>query len=109
MKKSMMILFAPVALIGSMLFSASTFAQSPNCAYPSNYGFSNSTHGINHRQDNEHSRIRQGLYSGQLTQAEATRLKAEQRNIELQKLNAKRDGFVTPAERARIRAEQERA
>jgi hypothetical protein len=64
---------------------------------------------VNRRQNRQHRRIRQGVRSGQLTRAEAARLRREQARIAAQKRAARRNGRVSPAERARLRREQNRA
>lgn len=64
---------------------------------------------INQRQANQHARIRQGVKSGELTHAEASKLRSEQRDIKADKQAAKADGKVTPAERRQIRQDQNKA
>lgn len=64
---------------------------------------------VDQRQDNQRARIRDGVKSGELTKREAARLRAEQRGISAEKQMAKADGVVTPAERAGLRRDQNRA
>ena len=64
---------------------------------------------VTERQENQKARINEGVASGQLTKGEAARLRAEQRKIRAEKRMAKADGVVTPAERAKLRRDQNRA
>ncbi len=64
---------------------------------------------VNQRQRNQQARIHKGVKNGQLTHREARRLEAQQRKIQADKLAAKSDGKVTPAERRHLRREQNRA
>ncbi len=64
---------------------------------------------IKERQQNQRARIRQGVKSGELTKGEARNLRQEQRTIQAEKKMAKVDGKVTPAERAQIRKDQNKA
>ena len=64
---------------------------------------------VTERQDNQKARIHQGVKSGELTRHEAAKLRAEQRRIRAEKRMAKADGVVTPAERAKLRRDQNRA
>jgi hypothetical protein len=57
---------------------------------------------IDARQRQQELRIRQGVRSGELTRREARRLQAEQDRIRFEEYRARRDGFVSPRERARI-------
>lgn len=54
-------------------------------------------------------RIKQGVQTGQLTYREAKLLKIQQAQVRHDKRIAKRDGIVTPHERAYIKAEQTQA
>lgn len=60
-------------------------------------------------QVKQHQRIKQGVKSGELTRAEATRLKKQQANIQRTKKAAKADGIVTRKEKAVIRTKQAKA
>lgn len=81
------------------------FAQDPN---PPQAG-TKKTPVINERQKNQRARIRQGVRSGELTKGEARNLRQEQKTIQAEKKMAKADGKVTPAERAQIRKDQNKA
>ena len=61
------------------------------------------------RQQNQKERIREGVKSGELTRPEAAKLRAEQRAIKAEKRMAKADGVVTPAERAKLHHDQNKA
>jgi hypothetical protein len=61
------------------------------------------------REHNQRTRIREGVVSGEVTHAEAKRLRREQRNIHRTERRAKSDGEITPEERARIQQKQNRA
>src|SRR5438874_598858 len=94
MKKIMITLLAPLALVGNMMLPSATMAQS--CTH---------TPGINSRQYNQEIRIQQGVRSGELTPAEAARLQQQQIRIQFLEKQLKSDRNLTPAERARIRVE----
>lgn len=64
---------------------------------------------INQRQANETARINQGVASGELSKGETAKLRTEQRAIRAEKRAFKADGKVTPAERAKLRADQRKA
>ncbi len=64
---------------------------------------------INQTQKTEKRRIRQGVKSGELNNAEARRLRKEQKRIARMERRAKADGTVTRAERKRIKREQRAA
>ena len=64
---------------------------------------------VTHRQLNQQARIEQGVKSGELTLGETRRLEKQQGKIQADKLMAKSDGVVTPAERAKLTREQDRA
>jgi uncharacterized membrane protein YebE (DUF533 family) len=57
---------------------------------------------IDRREAMQHHRIVQGMKRGQLTRAEARRLRAGQRHVHRMERLAKADGHVTARERARI-------
>jgi hypothetical protein len=61
------------------------------------------------RQKAQRARIAQGVGSGEVTRAEAKRLRAEQRHIRRVERRAKADGEVTTQERAKISRKQNRA
>lgn len=60
---------------------------------------------INERQREQEFRIRQGIRSGELTRSEVRRLEAEQARIRFIESRARRDGYVSPRERAYIQRE----
>ncbi len=61
------------------------------------------------KQQNQISRIHQGVNNGELTRTEAKRLKAEQKHINKEKKCAAADGVITRRERQHIRRDQRRA
>ena len=64
---------------------------------------------IDHRQANQEKRIDQGVASGSLTKREAAKLDKREVKIESDKLVAKSDGQITPAERHKLNHEQNEA
>jgi hypothetical protein len=64
---------------------------------------------VDKRQESQQSRIRQGVGSGEVTRAEARRLRAEQRHIRRAERRAKADGEVTGRERAKLQRKQNKA
>lgn len=67
------------------------------------------TPSLDRREANQAGRIRDGVRDGSLTRAEAARLRAEQRGIRNEEARFKADGNVTPRERARVQRDQNRA
>ena len=63
---------------------------------------------VTKRQENQQERIAQGAKSGELTPKETRHLEAREAKIQHDKKEAKADGNVTPAERARLNREQNR-
>ncbi|RAI30856.1 hypothetical protein [Rhodoplanes serenus] len=61
---------------------------------------------IDDRQARQGQRIFQGIQSGQLSYGETAQLVQAQQRIQAMKMQARRDGFVDPWERARINAAQ---
>ena len=55
--------------------------------------------GINHRQDKQGERIRQGVRSGELTRAEAKDLREDRRDIRKEERAYKSDGHLSKVER----------
>src|SRR5215470_3793847 len=96
MKKIMITLLAPLALIANMLLPTATMAQQCNTT---------KTPGINYRQNNQEARIADGIRSGELTRAEAARLQQEHARIHFQKKQFKSDGYVTREEREQLQHE----
>ena len=72
-------------------------------------GFFDDTTAIDARRAQEQRRIEDGRRSGQLSTREYNYLKAEQRQIARDERAAKADGYVSPAERARLNAELNQA
>jgi len=64
---------------------------------------------VTKRQLRQQARIEQGVRSGELTPRETRRLELQQGKIQADKRKAKADGVVTPAERAKLAREQNRA
>ena len=76
----------------------------------SNAGYaSNSTADIDARERAQQAEIARANRSGQLSARELRVLEAEQAHIRALERNAKADGYVSPAERAQIKAAQDRA
>jgi hypothetical protein len=65
--------------------------------------------GVNHRQQNQHQRIKQGVRSGELTRRETGALAREQRDIRQLERDYKSDGQLTRAERVDLHHEQNQA
>jgi hypothetical protein len=65
--------------------------------------------GVNARQQHQQQRIEQGVRSGELTRGETHRLEAERRGIAHEARLYKADGRLSPAERADLRRDQDRA
>lgn len=86
-----------------MVVAGSSLAATAASTNPTN---SSTTPLIARRQVRQHTRIHQGVKSGELTRPEAKNLRHDQRHIQRMKQRAKADGTVTPAERARITAAQ---
>ena len=64
---------------------------------------------VDRRERRQQARIQEGVQSGQLTGKEAGKLEAQQGKIEQDKMQAKADGTISPAERMKLRHEQNRA
>lgn len=64
---------------------------------------------VNHRQHNQHARIRQGVRSGELTRHETRQLAGEQRDVRQLERAYKSDGTLSGAERRDLRHEQNQA
>lgn len=64
---------------------------------------------VKKRQVNQQARIKEGVKSGELTKKEGVRLEMQQKKIAKDKQKAKADGVVTPAERAKLHHEQNKA
>ena len=64
---------------------------------------------VTKRQVNQQERIEQGVKSGELTRPEAAKLEAREAKIQHDKKEAKADGVVTPAEKAKLNREENRS
>lgn len=64
---------------------------------------------INQREHHQQQRIGQGIRSGELTRREARRLEAQEARIRVDERFARRDGYVSPRERARLNRELDRS
>lgn len=87
------------------LLATTTIASADYRGYGA-YGGSNQ---VDRRQDYQEQRIQQGLRSGQLTRGEYYKLESEQARIRHLERSAKADGYISPAERARLRSAQNEA
>lgn len=90
------------ALATALVIAAATSAHAADNG-------SNSTADIDAKRVREMQRIEDGRRSGQLSPREYNVLMREQRQIARDERIAKADGYVSPAERARLNAEVERA
>src|SRR5687767_6309790 len=70
------------------------------------YAQAQQTPGVDARQNNQRTRIREGVASGEVTRGEATKLRAEQGHVRRSERRAKADGEVTPRERAKLHRKQ---
>jgi hypothetical protein len=61
---------------------------------------------INHKQIRQERRINQGVRDKELTRNETRSLRHGERKLQMDKRMAKADGRVTPAERRRLRREE---
>lgn len=68
-----------------------------------------STPVVDARQQNQKSRIQQGVLSGEVTRAEAADLRSDQRHVKRAERRAKADGELTANERARLTRKQDKA
>jgi hypothetical protein len=64
---------------------------------------------VDAREKAQHDRIKDGVKSGELTKAEATKARADQASIKRAETRAKADGVVTAGESAKLDAKQDRA
>ena len=91
-----------IFLTGAALLATTSIAS----AHEYGYG---GTGDIDARRANQEQRIEQGVRSGELTRGEYFRLETEQARIRQLERQAKADGYVSPAERARLRQAQDDA
>jgi hypothetical protein len=73
------------------------------------FSFSNINAQVNQRQHNQQVRTKQGVKSGELTQAETAKIKTQQKHINQMEAKAKSDGVVTTKEKAKLNAAQNAA
>jgi hypothetical protein len=64
---------------------------------------------VDAREQNQKDRIKDGVQSGELTKKEAAHARANQRHIKKAEAKAKSDGVVTPEERAKLDAKQDKS
>lgn len=69
---------------------------------------SNQTPNLDRREAQQQQRIAQGIQSGQLTPAEASRLEQREAKLNADEARAKSDGVVTKKERAHLQTEANR-
>jgi hypothetical protein len=87
-----------IIVLCALLVLGSTFASAQTA-----------TPRVTKRQLKQQARIEQGVKSGELKAGETRRLELQQAKIQADKKKAKSDGVVTPAERAKLAREQNRA
>jgi uncharacterized membrane protein YebE (DUF533 family) len=95
-----------IALLTATAFLATTTIASAEYRNTSSNRGYGSTNEIDARQAAQDRRIHEGVRSGQITRSEHQRLDAEQARIRELERQAKSDGYVSAAERARIRSAQ---
>lgn len=64
---------------------------------------------VDRRERRQQARIQEGVKSGELTGKEAAKLEAQQGKIRQDEMKAKADGTISPAERMKLKREQNRA
>ena len=64
---------------------------------------------VDQREANQQARIDQGVATGELTHKETRHLEKQQAKIHRAEVHAKADGYVSPAERARLARMQNKA
>ena len=64
---------------------------------------------VDRRERRQQARIQEGVKSGELTGKEAAKLEAQQGKIQKDEMKAKADGTISPAERMKLKREQNRA
>jgi hypothetical protein len=64
---------------------------------------------VDRRERRQQARINEGVKSGELTGPEAAKLEAQQQKIKQDELKAKADGTLSPAERMKLKREQNHA
>jgi hypothetical protein len=73
------------------------------------FSFAQSTPKVDARQDIQKARIKEGVQSGELTKAEADKMRANQAVIQHAEHKAKADGVVTKGERKKLDKMQDRS
>ena len=103
--------YAALAVAVMVACSGVAFSQESQPPQPTRDATTGSTRTpvINKRQRNQQRRIARGVKGGQLTAGEAARLETREAKIQKDKQAAKADGKVTPAERRKLRREENRA
>ena len=102
-------IFAALATL-MIVGAVSVYSQDPPPAPQGTPGHEGTkTPKIHERQKHQHNRIKEGVKSGELTKGEARKLHSEEKTINAEKQMAKEDGKVTPAERAKLRKDQNKA
>ena len=91
-----------------LVLSAALVFASAAGAHAYDFG-ANATRDIDAKRAQEMRRIEEGREAGQLSAREYRYLMHEQRQIARDERTAKADGYVSPAERARLNAEVNRA
>jgi uncharacterized membrane protein YebE (DUF533 family) len=92
-----------------VILAATAFLATTSIASAQSYGYGNSPREIDARQAQQERRINQGVRSGELTRGEYQKLESEQAHVRQLERQAKADGYISPAERARIREAQNQA
>lgn len=64
---------------------------------------------VNPKEGTQRARTQQSIASGKLTDKDASALIAQQRHIRITEQNAKANGTITPAEKRKLKREQNRA
>jgi uncharacterized membrane protein YebE (DUF533 family) len=64
---------------------------------------------VNKRQQNQRSRTKQGVQSGEITKHEAKRIHTQQKHVQHMETKAKSDGVVTRKEKAKLNVAQNHA
>lgn len=70
-----------------------------DATHPAHHSMKHTDPSLNHRQDKQSERIRQGVRSGELTRAEAKDLREDRREIRKEERAYKSDGHLSKAER----------
>ncbi len=99
-----------VALVLTLVIAGSCYAVAQEAQQtPAPATGSTKTPVVTKRQMNQQRRIRQGVKSGELTKGETRKLETDEAKIRAEKKMAKADGNVTPAERKKLRRDENKA